>query len=340
MAKKKPTVADVARISGVSRATVSRVVNATATVSPETEKLVRDAIEATGYVANVQAQALSRGRTDSMAALLTEPFDELYQDPTYSSMLRGIHKALAPTAIFPVLLQAYTEEERAKALKLIRSGVVDAVIHLSPFNDLEGLEALASIDIPVVLCGQVHDPDLSGPFACVYADDVAGAALAANHVKEIGPSTIGVVMGVETAPATIDRLKGFRQVLGDQVDARPIVFGDWGTTTGYRGVEELLQPGDVDMILCGSDRIAAGVVDALKARGFSVPGDVSVVGFDDHAIAVQNDPKLTTVAQPMVAQGEEAVRLALEMLKGAPPETTVLDMELKVRESTKEVGSH
>lgn len=337
MAKKKPTVADVARISGVSRATVSRVVNGTATVSPQTEKLVRDAIEATGYVANVQARALSWGRSDTIAALLTEPFDDLYEDPTYSSLLRGIHKGLAPTRILPILLQADTEEERTKALRLIRSGMVDAVIHLSPFADIEGLEAMRDMGVPVVLCGQVHGFDPEGVYGCVYADDVEGATLAANHVKAIAPASIGVVMGEKDAPATVERLEGYREVLGDAVDIRPIIYGDWGPTTGYRGVEQLLQMGDVDMILCGSDRIAVGVVDALKARGFSVPGDVSVVGFDDHAIASQNDPKLTTVAQPMVAQGEEAVRLALDMLKGAPPETVVLEMELKVRESTKEV---
>lgn len=330
----KVNIKDVAALAGVSRATVSRVLNGTAVVSPETALAVQRAVDATGYTINAQAQALALGRTNTIGVLLTEPFDELYEDPTYSSIMRGITDALAETQMFPVLFQAYTPSEREKAFRIIKRGAVDAVIHLSPFDDPEGLATLATSRIPVVLCGQLLDIDYSDRFSCVYADDIEGAEIAAWHIADLGRSTIGLIMGEKDAPATRDRLIGYANVLGDKIADDRVIFGGWDQITGARGIEELLQRDPrIDTVICGSDRIAAGAMEFLHARGIEVPRQIAIIGFDDHRVASQTSPTMTTIAQPMNLQGRKAAELALDMLAGGAPQTVVLEMELKKRES-------
>ncbi len=331
----KPTITDIAMLAGVSRATVSRVLNGTAKVTDATADAVNAAITQTGYIVNAQARALSLGRTNLFGVILTEPFDELYEDPTYAAIMRGINSALSESEISPVLFQAYTESERSKAAQIMRRGAIDALIHLSPFDDLEGLETMRDVPIPVVMCGQIMGADFTDVFSCVYADDVVGAEIAARHVQELDRRNIAMILGAKDAPATHDRLIGYRNLLGSLITDDHIRYGQWDQLTGSRAMADLLEvdPG-IDMLICGSDRIAAGTLDLLRARGIRVPEDISIIGFDDHRIAVQTDPQLTTIAQPMFQQGATAVQLALDMITGAPARTVVLDMELKKRATT------
>ena len=144
-----------------------------------------------------------------------------------------------------------------------------------------------------------------------------------------------MILGERDAPATHDRLVGYRNVLGPLINDANIRYGHWDQLTGSRGIIEMLEADPtIDMLICGSDRIAAGALDVLRARGISVPGDIAIMGFDDHRIAQQTDPQLTTIAQPMFEQGERAVQLALDMIGGAPARTVVLQMELKKRATT------
>lgn len=329
------TISDVALLAGVSRATVSRVLNGTAKVSPATRDAVQAAIKQTGFTVNPQARALALGRTNSMAVLLTEPFDELYEDPTYAAVLRGINDGLAGTTMFPLLMQVHTEAEQAKALNFLKHRGVDALIHLSPYDDRGILEDLVSSSLPVVMCGQLVTNPYHGRYANVYADDVAGGALAATHAKQTGGSRFAAILGKADNPASVDRLMGYRSVLGAEgLPDSHVVYGDWGSIAGAQGTEVILaQDPFVDTFLCGSDRIAAGVVAALQQRGILVPQEKRVIGFDDHAIAIKTIPTLTTVAQPLRLEGETAVQLAMDMLEGNPPRDVVLEMELKVRHS-------
>lgn len=328
----KPTITDIANLAGVSRATVSRVLNGTAKVNRETADAVNFAISQTGYTVNAQARALAVGRTNIIGVILTEPFDELYEDPTYAAIMRGINSALSESPITPLLFQAYTESERAKAAQIMRRGSIDALIHLSPFDDLDGLQSMRDVSIPVVMCGQILGADFSDVFSCVYADDVAGAEIAAQHVKGLGRSSIAMILGERDAPATHDRLVGYRNVLGALINDSNIRYGQWDQLTGSRAMVELLEADPaIDMLICGSDRIAAGALGVLRARGIRVPEDIAIIGFDDHRIAQQTEPQLTTIAQPMFEQGQQAVQLALDMIDGSPARTVVLEMELRQR---------
>ncbi|GAA3337875.1 LacI family DNA-binding transcriptional regulator [Curtobacterium pusillum] len=329
------TVADVAREAGVSRATVSRVINDSPLVTPQTKDLVQDAIRRTGFVVNARGRALAIGRAETVGVLITEPLDELFEDPTYARILRGVTEGLSGSGTLPVIFQASTEAERALALRSFDRKAVDAVIHLTPYRDPELLDALAGTGLPVVLCGQVENGAAPDPrFSSIYADDVAGARLAATHLAESGRDRIAAVLGPLDNPATTDRLQGFRDVLGPRLPSERVLFTGWDTSAGIRATQTLLElfP-EVDAILAGSDRIAVGAIAVLNAQGRAVPSDVAIIGFDDHPIAASAVPALTTIAQPLQRQGELAAHTALQMIAGQSPTVSELDMRLVVRAS-------
>lgn len=332
----RPTIGDVARLAGVSKATVSRVLNGSARVLPATRESVQAAIDSVGYRESWQAKALATGRTGAVGVIVTEPFDELYSDPTFAAFLRGIYDRLAVTRFVPVLVQASSDRERNKALDLLEQGAAEAVIHLTPYMDDGLLPRLAEDRVPTVIVGQVPDDTLgSGAvrFSCVYSDDVSGARLAAEYTQQQGWKRPLVIMGPRENPASVDRVEGYRAVYAEALDGA-VFFGGWGPEFGREVIEEQLRAGrEFDVVLAGSDRIAQGVLDALALHRVEVPGDVAVVGFDNHASARTTKPPLTTVEQPLRSEGHEAVELMLSLLAGEPPRTSVLPMRLVIRAS-------
>ncbi|MFB7496457.1 LacI family DNA-binding transcriptional regulator [Streptomyces sp. NPDC056161] len=328
------TITDVAREAGVSRATVSRAINDSDLVTAETKRTVQEAITRTGFVMNARGRALATGRAETVGVLITEPLDELFDDPTYGRMLRGIAEGLTGSGFLPVIVQASSESERALALRSFGRRSVDAVIHLTPYRGTNLLGSLAGTGLPVVLCGQLVDSPYEGVFSTVYSDDVRGARLAAERVVAAGRRRVAAVLGPADNPATGDRRRGYEEVLGSRLDAARIVHTHWDTAGGLTATARLLESHpDVDAILAGSDRIALGALAALHTAGRRVPEDVVVVGFDDHAIAASASPPLTTIAQPLVEEGQIAAQLALEMISGAGPRTEVLKMHLVPRVS-------
>jgi DNA-binding LacI/PurR family transcriptional regulator len=342
--------------------TVSRVLNGATGVSPQRVQAVQDAIASTGFLVSASARQLATGTADAYAVVLTEPLDELLTDPTFATQLTGITDGLASTPVMPILFTMATPEERAKGLRLLKRGTVDAVIHLSPYVDDGLLEELVQAGVPVVLCGQPEDrfddlrhADEARPaeptgdgsvedgattpafatmsLASVYTDDVAGATLAARHLLDRGARRVAAIMGPADNPATTDRLQGLVTTLGDRLVTTS--YARWDVDSGRQAAEELIASGSIfDAVACGNDRIAIGVIQALHLAGRRVPDDVRVIGFDDHPFATMSQPPLTTILQPFHDQGEIAVTLAAEMVRGASPRTVVLDPILVVRQST------
>lgn len=331
---KKVTIRDVAAHAGVSHMTVSRVLNGASTVTPERERAVLRAIAETGFTASASARQLATGTADAYAVVLTEPLDELLTDPTFASVLKGITDGLAPTSVVPILFTMATSQERAKGLRMFKRGSVDAVIHISPYVDDGMLDELQGAKIPVVLCGQLDGRRYDGVFSSVYSDDVLGSRLAAAHLLARGATRVVSIMGPAENPATPDRVEGLRQVLGDRL-VPDIAYVDWDTPAGYGAGVAICQSGvEFDAVACGNDRIAVGVIQALREHQMRVPEDVRVIGFDDHPVAAMSAPTLTTVHQHFRVQGETAVALAAEMVAGGPPRTVLLTPEVIEREST------
>ncbi|WP_328631404.1 LacI family DNA-binding transcriptional regulator [Streptomyces sp. NBC_00356] len=333
-APRSVTIGDVAREAGVSRATASRALNDSDLVTPDTKRAVHEAVERTGFVMSARGRALATGRAETVGVLVTEPLDELFDDPTYGRVLRGVAEGLTGSGFLPVIIQASSESERALALRSFGRRSVDAVVHLTPYRGSDLLESLAGTGLPVVLCGQLDDSPYDGIFSTVYSDDVRGARLAAERVLADGRERVAVVLGPADNPATVDRRRGYAEVLGSRLDETRVVHTGWDTAAGLAATARLLEAHpDIDAILAGSDRIAVGSLAALHAAGRQIPGDVAVVGFDGHAIAETSAPPLTTVAQPLVEEGHVAARLALDMIGGAAARTEVLEMSLVSRVS-------
>ncbi|MDO4242377.1 MAG: LacI family DNA-binding transcriptional regulator [Actinomyces sp.] len=330
----RATIADVARLAGVSKATVSRVLNGSPRVAPVTRRAVEEAIATSGYVESWQAKSLATGRAGAIGVILTEPFDEVYSDPTFAAVLRGVYDGLAPTPLVPVLLQASSGPERAKAMRFLEQRGADAVIHLTPYVEDGLLPQLAAQGLPTVLTGRVEE---AAGMSSVFSDDVLGAAMAARRAAEQGRRRPLIVVGPRDNPASRERVEGYLSVLCPAAPDPPpgtVVFGGWDEAAGEQVVRRALTDGvDFDIVLAGSDRIARGALHALGAHGLSVPRDVAVIGFDNHPVSQLTHPALTTVAQPLREEGRVAVELALELLAGAAPRVEVLPMHLVVRES-------
>ena len=314
-----PTLAEVAAAAGVSRSTASRALNDSPRISEETKKRVRAAAKEVNFVPNARGRALAVGRTEIIAVLVTEPLSELFSDPTYSEFLSGITEELSESSYLPVILQASSTHERNRAREHFERRSFDAVIDVSPYKGSELLEVLRELGVPTVLCGQLEGHP---------------SRFAALAMKERGRKDIVAVLGPQDNPAVVDRLRGYRAVLGEDLPDANVIYTGWNNGDGYQAMHQILaREIAFDGVLCGSDRIAAGVITALNEAGLSVPADISVVGFDDHEIATRCVPALTTVRQPLREEGHMAANIALDMIKGAEPTTSVMHMQLIQRDS-------
>ena len=318
-----PTLAEVAAAAGVSRSTASRALNDSPRISEETKKRVRAVAKEVNFVPNARGRALAVGRTEIIAVLVTEPLSELFSDPTYSEFLSGITEELSESSYLPVILQASSTHERNRAREHFERRSFDAVI-----------DVLRELGVPTVLCGQLEGHPYRDVFSTVYSDDEEGGRFAALAMKERGRKDIVAVLGPQDNPAVVDRLRGYRAVLGEDLPDTNVIYTGWNSGDGYQAMHQILaREIAFDGVLCGSDRIAAGVITALNEAGLSVPADVSVVGFDDHEIAACCVPALTTVRQPLREEGHMAANIALDMITGAEPTTSVMHMQLIQRDS-------
>lgn len=328
------TLADVAAAAGVSRSTASRALNDSPRISEATKQRIRDIAHQINFVPNARGRALAVGRSETIAMLVTEPLSELFSDPTYGAFLSGITEQLSESEYLPVLLQASTPHERERVVRHFERRSFDAVIDISPYRGSELLDVLRDLEVPTVLCGQLEGHPYRDVFSTVYSDDVEGAALAARAMVNRGRTNCVAILGPKDNPAVIDRVRGYTRVLGEALLEDLILYTGWSASDGFLAMRHLLERGvRPDGVLAGSDRIASGVIEALRDYDLLVPRDVSVIGFDDHPIATKVTPRLTTIRQPLHLEGSMAADMALELIDGAEPTTTVLHMELIERES-------
>lgn len=331
--RKRPTIEDVARESGVSRGTVSRVLNGGHWVSDEARVAVERAIKKTGYRINPHARNLATARANSIAFLLTESQDRLFEDPNFSTLMRGAADALAERDLPLVLLMAGSDDEQRRATEFIMGGHVDGALLVSSHRGREGfLKTLVEAEVPVVACGVPLGYERR--IGYVAADDLDGARDMVAYLRESGRSRIATITGPQDTSGGLGRLDGYRQELGDAFDERLVVEGDYSRASGARGMAELLErASDLDAVFVANDVMAAGALEVLRAAGRRVPEDVAVAGFDDAPIATRVSPELTTMRQPFERISHEMVRMLLEVIDGRPAGRMTLPTELVVRES-------
>jgi DNA-binding LacI/PurR family transcriptional regulator len=319
-----PTLDEVALLAGVSRATVSRVINGSPRVSPEARQAVEAAVEQLRYVPNRMARSLVTRRTDTIAIVLSEPNTRAFSDPFFAVIVRGVSATLADTDQNLVLLTARGTREQEKIGRYVRQGHVDGVILMSLHSDDLLPDLLTEARIPVVFSGRPLD---DRRVAYVDADNAGGAEEATRYLVEQGRRRIGTITGPGDMIAGIDRYAGYRAALEKAgLPLRPglVVEGDFTDAGGARAMGELLdRVPDVDAVFCASDLMAVGALRVLREAGRRVPDDVAVIGFDDISVAESADPPLTTVAQPLEEMSRLMTELLLEQIGGTEGEPRV-----------------
>lgn len=331
-----PTLDDVARAAGVSRATASRAINGGSRVSAKAQAAVAAAVKSMGYSPNPAARSLVTRRTDSIAVVVPEPDERVFSDPFFAGTLRGISRILSQHDLQMVLLLARRGAEGERTLRYLSGAHVDGAIITSHHRDDELARRMADLGLPCVFGGRPWAD--SERVTYVDVDNLAGGRLAAQALLDRGCRTVGTVAGPQDMTAAVDRLVGWQTTMREagMPDDR-VVCADFTQAGGEQATRQLLEshPG-LDGIFVASDLMATGALEALAAAGKRVPDDVAVVGFDDFSAAERTAPPLTTLRNPVVEMAEQATRMLLQQISGespAGPLRVVLPTRLVRRES-------
>jgi DNA-binding LacI/PurR family transcriptional regulator len=301
----------VAALAGVSRATVSRVVNGVGTVAPALRERVEHAIAKLDYVPNRAARSLVTRRTDVVALVVAEPETRIFGDPFFRDIVRGVGQELGEAGLQLTLTMAESYRELDRVERYLRSAPIDGVLLLSEHVDPDPLPAaMVAAGVPLVIGGRPLRPDAAVPY--VDNDNADGARQAALHLLARGRRVVGTVAGPPDMSAGIDRLAGFTAALGNAFRPERVERGAFTTESGEEATARLLArvPG-LDGLFVANDLMALGALRALRSVGRRVPDDVAVVGFDDVPLAALSDPPLTTVRQQTVLQGRLMARMLL-----------------------------
>ncbi len=331
MPEARPTLEGVAARAGVSRATVSRVVNGSPKVTPDVRIAVQRAVKELGYVPNHAARSLVTAKTNTVALVFPEPAARVFSDdPFFPSIVRGVSQVLDESGFQLILMMANSAESHERVERYALGGHVDGVM-LASMHGADPLPAaLRRMNIPVVANERPLGKRSAVPIVGVDARN--GAANAVRYLVEAGRRRIATIAGPQDMPAGIDRLAGYwSAVPGEGI----VVAGDFTRQSGEAAMTELLETApNLDAVFVASDLMAHGALRTLRQAGRRVPDDVAVVGFDDFELAQYTDPPLTTVRQPVLELGRLLARQVVRLVRGERVERSViLRTELVVRDS-------
>jgi LacI family transcriptional regulator len=332
------TIIEIAKHSGVSRSTVSRVINDDPNVKPNTRARVRSVMERLNYKPNAAARGLAAGKTRILGLVIPMGVAALFSDPYFPQLIQGISAACNHFDYSTMLWLAEPEYERRTIQQIVSAGMIDGVIVASALADDAVIEAVRRHRIPFVLVGRhpVHTE-----ITYVDVDNRVSARDAVLHLLRLGYKRVATISGPLNMIGGIDRLMGYKdahKARGLLCNPRLIVKGDFTEESGYAGMKELLtlapqlQP---DAVFVASDTMALGAMRALREAGKRVPDDMAMVGFDDMPVAARTDPPLTTVRQPIHRAGFVAAETCMEMIQEQTdaPRRVILPTELVIRES-------
>jgi DNA-binding LacI/PurR family transcriptional regulator len=326
------TLDDLAALSGVSRATVSRVING-GPVAEHTRQRVMAVLEDTKFRPNAAARTLASGRSGVVGVVMHIDPHLLFKDPYFAQLLQGMSDVLAEQATGMMLWLGNRSKEETLD-QILRMGLLDGVIVTAHNLDDPLVDGLLAATVPTVLVGHRRS-DRKASY--VDVDNIQGADTVTSHLVRIGRRRIGHITGRRSTVAGEDRIAGYVRAMGRAglpVDDL-LVDGDFNQPSGRAGAEILIDRG-VDAIFCANDATAEGALEAIRARGLDVPGDIALAGFDDLEFAAHLDPPLTTIRQGVALQGAEAAHTLLALLQDAAggPRRVLLPTELVIRQST------
>lgn len=329
------TLEEIARRSGVSRSTVSRVINQQPNVSEDVRKRVEAVIQETGYQPNLAAQTLVSKRSWMIGLVLPRSVSSLFTDPYFPRLTQGIAKGCNRFDYTLGLFLVSTKEDEEKILpRVSRKGMLDGVLIQSGQIGDQLIERMMSSNLPVVVIGSpLHSKDVS----YIDVDNTSGAYNAVSHLIRLGYQRIGTITGILGSAAADDRLEGYKKALierGRNVEDELIAEGDFTEAGGYYAMQQLL-PSRPEAVFAASDLMAIGAMRATREAGLAIPEEVAFVGFDDVSIATYADPQLTTIRQPIARLGFNAVEILIDLIENGivPARRIIMDTELVIRES-------
>jgi len=334
MTTDKLTIRQIAELAGVSRSTVSRVINDQPNVSPETRDQVLKVIAETGFHPDPVARSLSSRRAGIIGLVIPLAIQSLFEDPFFPRLMQGVSQGCNAHDYTLSLFLLHTLEEEAKLYpRISRRQLLDGVILTATYDGDPLIRQLLANCIPFVLHGRHEDPRVS----YVEVDNVTGAHAAVTHLVRLGRKRVALIAGPPGSLAAADRKRGYLEALQERrvpIDEGQIVYGDYTELSGYEGMRQLLSRRP-DAVFVSSDTMALGALRALREAGKRVPDEVAVVGFDDLPHAATSDPPLTTIRQPIQQSGALAVDMLIDILENETEAARriILPTELVIRAS-------
>jgi DNA-binding LacI/PurR family transcriptional regulator len=315
-----PTLATVAERAGVSRQTVSNALNNPELLRDDTLERVQAAIAELGYTPNRAARALVTKRNESVAVVITQPSGQVFSDPFFPRLLRGISSTLSARDRQLILMMPESASDERRVGDYLTAGHVDGALLVSLHEDDPLPARLTAAGVPIVLVGR---PPKGSRVSYVDVDNRQGAQAAVAHLISTGRRVIATITGVaDTAPG-IDRRQGYRDAIAEaglKLDRSLEALGGFTAEGAAVAMTHLLETHpDIDGVFAASDQMAASALGVIAASGRQVPSDVAVVGFDDAALATSTTPQLSSVRQPIEEMGHEMARLLVEAVDASDP---------------------
>jgi DNA-binding LacI/PurR family transcriptional regulator len=334
-----PRIEEVARVAGVSKSTVSRVINGEKYVSERSRQAVHRAIALLGYSPNHAARTLAGSKANASALVISEQGSRVLADPFFAQVLRGVHAELAGRHV-QLLLMMNQPLDGEDQIAYLTGGHVDGALVVSLHGEDPLPRTLHETGLPIVVGGR---PLAGGSVPFVDADNFNGALGAVRFLISLGREKIATIAGPLDMAVGMDRLSGWRCGLAEHgMAVELVVHSDFTPDSGALAMEELLRRApDLDAVFVAADIMALGALRVLQASGRRIPDDVAVVGFDDLPIGNSFTLGVTSYAYPAEEMAEQAVRLMRERVKdpGRAPIKVVVPGRLIVRESTAGVAA-
>jgi LacI family transcriptional regulator len=329
------TLEDIAKKAGVSRSTVSRVINHQPNVSEDVRARVWKVIDTTGYQPNVAARSLASQRSSMIGLVLPHSVSSFFVDPYFPNLIQGIAQGCNKYDHTLGLFLVATKEDEEKIFpRVSRSGLLDGVILQAGHHGDPMMGRMMSSNIPLVFVGR---PFQSENVSYIDIENVDGSYNAVAHLIRLGYERIATIAGPAHSTVGIDRRQGYLLALrerGMPVDESLIVEGDFTEAGGYQAMKKLL-PAEPNAVFAASDIMAVGAMRATREAGLEIPDDIAFIGFDDLPLATPPNPPLTTIRQPIFRFGVTAVETLIDLIENGaePPRRIVMSTELVIRKS-------